>query len=81
MLAKAQRWGNSLAVRLPKVIAEECGISEDTPVEVTRKHGSIIISPVKPRRKYSLDEMLAGVTDENLHAEVATDGPVGRETW
>ena len=49
MLAKAQKWGNSLAVRLPKTLAEECGIEADSPVEIVREDNLIIIKPVRKR--------------------------------
>ena len=80
MIAKAQKWGNSLAVRLPKSIAEECGIEADAPIEIVREDNLIIIKPVR-KEGLSLDSLLAGVTKENLHAEVATGQPVGRESW
>ena len=80
MLAKAQKWGNSLAVRLPKSVAEECGIVADSPVEIVREDNLIIIKPVR-RKTFSLDSLLAGVTKENSHAEVPTGKPAGKEHW
>ncbi len=79
MLAKAQKWGNSLAVRLPKTVADECGIEADSPVEIIREGDLIIIKPV--RKRLSLESLLAGVTQENMHAEVPTGKPVGKEIW
>ena len=78
MLAKAQKWGNSLAVRLPKSVAEECGIEADTPVEIVREDNLIIIKPVQKKR-FSLDSLLAEVTEDNIHAEVSAGRPVGKE--
>jgi len=80
MVAKAQKWGNSLAVRLPKTMAEECGIVADSPIEITREENSIIIKPVS-KKQISLDSLLAGITEENLHSEVPAGKPVGREIW
>lgn len=77
MLAKAQKWGNSLAVRLPKNVAEECGITVDSAVEVLKEDNVIVIKPVK--RKLSLESLLAQVTKENLHSEVLTGKPLGKE--
>lgn len=79
MLAKAQKWGNSLAVRLPKNMAEECGITVDSAVEVLQENNVITIRPVK--RKLTLDALLAHVTDANMYSEVLTGKPVGKETW
>ena len=80
MLAKAQKWGNSLAVRLPKSVAEECGIEADSPVEIVREDNLIIIKPVR-KKGLSLDTLLAGVTEANIHAEVPTGKPAGKEIW
>ncbi len=74
------KWGNSLALRIPKAVAAESRISQGTVVEVASAKGKLIVTPVtKPI--YTLDELLAGVTEENVHAEVDTGMPVGRETW
>ena len=80
MLAKAQKWGNSLAIRIPKNVAEECGIEADSPVDIVRENNLIIIRPVLKKR-FSLDSLLADVTKENMHSEVSTGMPVGREVW
>ena len=77
MLAKAQKWGNSLAVRLPKNVAEECGITADSAVEVLRENNFIVIKPVK--QKLSLEMLLSQITEKNLHSEVLTGKPIGKE--
>jgi antitoxin MazE len=77
MLAKAQKWGNSLAVRLPKAVAEECGITADSAIEVLAENNTIIIKAVK--EKITLETLLAQITEENLHSEVATGKPRGKE--
>lgn len=80
MVAKAQKWGNSLAVRLPKTMAEECGIQADSPIEIIREENTIIIKPIA-KKQISLDALLAEITEENMHSEVSTGKPVGREIW
>lgn len=77
MQAKALKWGNSLALRIPSLIARECGIEENTPVEIKRRDNEIVVIPL--RREYSLDEMLARVTPENVQHEVSFGRPSGRE--
>jgi antitoxin MazE len=77
MLTKTMKWGNSLAVRIPKVIAMECGIGENSSVEISLRDKQIIIMPVK--KEYSLKELLAGVTKDNIHSEFDTGRPVGKE--
>jgi len=79
MLVKAQKWGNSLAVRLPKALADECGIEANSPVEIVREESCIVIKPL--RKKPSLGSLLAQITEDNLHAEVETGSPIGRESW
>jgi antitoxin MazE len=80
MLAKAQKWGNSLAVRLPKTVAKECGIEADSPVEIVREDNLIIIRPVV-KKGYTLDNLLERVTKGNIHSEISTGKPTGKEIW
>jgi antitoxin MazE len=79
MYVKAQRWGNSLAVRIPKAVADEAGIREQDEMEIDVAGGIIRLRPrvLEP----SLDELLAGVTPENLHGEADFGRPEGREAW
>jgi len=79
MKAKAQRWGNSLAVRIPKAIAEEAGVGEEDELEIDVVANVI---RMKPRhRPASLDELLERITTDNLHGEADFGRPKGRETW
>jgi antitoxin MazE len=80
MIVSVDKWGNSLAVRLPKAIAEQAGIAKGQQVRVRASRGGILISPVEPRR-YDLRELVRGITDENRHAATETGDPVGREVW
>ncbi len=80
MKTRVQKWGNSLALRIPKAFAAEAGLREDTPVEVTLRDGEIVIQRVS-RTPLTLDELLRDVTDENLHGEWDTGPAVGREVW
>lgn len=77
METRVQKWGNSLAIRIPKVLAREAGLAEGTPVDFSIDEGAVIIRP----KRYSLEELLAQVTPENLHPEINTGRPVGREAW
>jgi antitoxin MazE len=70
------RWGNSLAVRLPKQVLEQAGLSEGVPVELVVESGTVVLRPAKPR--YDIDKLIAGITPENL-PESFDDAPVGRE--
>ncbi len=81
MLAKVQKWGNSLALRLPKSLAEEADVHLDSPVEISVRDHAIVIEHVKRKASFSLDQLLDGVSPDNLHGEIGVDSPVGREVW
>lgn len=80
MHTRVQKWGNSLAVRIPKSFAVEVGIDQDSEVELSLLDGKLVLVPIAPR-SVTLDALLAEITDANLHAEVATDDAVGNEGW
>lgn len=73
-----QRWGHSLAVRIPKSFAEELGWGENAPVVMSLEDGALVVKTDK-ERAWDLDELLAAVTDENVHpaweAEAAAPAP------
>ena len=74
-----QKWGNSLAVRIPKPFALEVGLEQNSTVTVSVVDGKLVLEPVKP--DYTLAELLSQVTPENLHQEVETGAAVGSEVW
>ncbi len=80
MKTKVQRWGNSLAVRIPKSFAEEVGLTDDSPVEMRLVEGGLLVEPVSTC-PLSLEQLLDGVTESNLHAEVDTGPAQGSEAW
>jgi len=80
MLAKVQKWGNSLARRIPKAFAVDAQIDSDSLVEISLVEGTIVITPVSDT-EWTLDELLAGVSDDNIHGEVDTGAAVGVEAW
>ncbi len=79
MQTRIQKWGNSLAVRIPKAFVSEINISYGTSVDITVDKGRIIIDP-NVRHEYRLEDLLSDVSRQNLHAEVETDDAVGRES-
>ena len=79
MRAKIQKWGNSLAIRVPRPFAEELGLRQDSDVDLLLEEDELRVKPA-PRR-FSLDDLLSAVTDENIHREVETGPPVGDEVW
>jgi antitoxin MazE len=78
MQTKIQKWGNSLAVRIPKAFAEEAHVAYGTSVNLSVDDGKIVIDP-HTEPEYRLEELLKGVTKRNVHAEVDTGEAVGRE--
>ena len=78
MLTKIQKWGNSLALRIPKAFADEAGLESESTVELCVIDGQIHIIPARDLH-YELDALLNGITAENLHGEVDTGDAVGNE--
>ena len=68
MKTRVQKWGNSLAVRIPKSFAEGMGIGTNAAVEMSLEEGALIIKPDR-ETIWDLDSLLAAVTDENIHPE------------
>ena len=79
MEVRVQKWGNSLAVRLPKPVALDARLKEGTVVDVRVIEGKLVAEPVAP--KYALADLLRAVKKSNLHGETETGPPVGRESW
>lgn len=80
MRARVQRWGNSLALRIPKSFAIETDLENGSEVELTIEDGRLVITPLA-ESPFSLDDLLAGITAENLHGEVDTGPSRGGEAW
>ena len=80
MQARVQRWGNSLAIRIPKPFAREIGLEQNTLVTVSISEGKLLLEPVVEPR-YTLEQLLAEVTTDNLHHEIETGQVLGNEAW
>jgi antitoxin MazE len=80
MRTRVQKWGNSLALRIPKSFAAEVGLQQEASVEISLADGGLVIRPVA-EPKLTLEQLLAGVTRQNLHHEVDTGPAVGKEIW
>ena len=80
METRVQKWGNSLGLRIPKPFAVEMGIEPNSPVEIALADGQLVVTPIdKPAP--TLVQLVARVTDSNLHGEVESAPAVGLETW
>jgi antitoxin MazE len=79
MKATIQKWGNSLAIRIPKNISKDTRVTEGSDVNITVENGKIILSPSP--KEFSLKELLKNITNENIHSEVSTGDHMGGEIW
>ena len=78
MEAVVRKWGNSLGIRIPNFMARNLSLKDGSHVNIYDKGQEII---VKPTHKVKLSEMLSQITEQNLHEEIKTTGPVGKEIW
>ena len=78
MLTKVQKWGNSLAVRIPSAFAKEVGLYPDAEVELRLEDNRLVIIPNK---KKQLEKLLEQITPENVHSEVDWGEKSGKEEW
>ena len=80
MRTRVKKWGNSLALRIPKSFATEVGLDFDTPVDMSLVDGKLVVTPAI-ETTLTLEHLLAQVTEDNLHREVDTGPAVGNEAW
>lgn len=80
MKTRVQKWGNSLAVRIPKSFAEEAGLHANAAVELSLVEGALVVQRVA-QPAISLEELLRQITDDNLPTEWDTGPAVGKEAW
>ena len=80
MLAKVQKWGNSLALRIPKSYALEAKLEKDSDVDISVIEGQLVIRPMVTI-KQELVHLLSGITEDNLHDACDTGEAVGNENW
>ncbi|MSN24862.1 MAG: AbrB/MazE/SpoVT family DNA-binding domain-containing protein [Geobacter sp.] len=80
METQVQKWGHSLALRIPSAFAKKTRIHSGSRVDLSEVKGKLVITLIEPEEP-TLDMLLAGVTAENLHHETETGDAVGNETW
>lgn len=78
MLVEVRKWGNSLAIRIPKSFAKETAIDQGSLLDLSLVDGKLVATPIT-ETEYSLEALLAEVTEENIHTEIDTGKPVGKE--
>jgi len=80
MSTRLQKWGNSLAVRIPKTFVNEMNVGENASLSMDMKDGALVIKPIREKR-WSLNSLLSRVTEENKPVEWETGDPKGKEEW
>jgi antitoxin MazE len=78
MEAVIRKWGNSLGIRIPTLIAKGMNFNDGSSVELKNTTDGILITP---KAHLNLSEMLDKITEQNIHKEVETGSPIGNETW
>ena len=82
MRRNLQKWGNSLAVRIPSTVAQECHLTEGAPVEVRTENGRIVLIPARPLRpKHELGRLVRRIKRTNRHTAVDDGLSRGHEIW
>jgi len=80
MKTRVQKWGNSLALRIPRPFAEEVALHENLAVDVSVRSGKLVVVPLE-EPDVTLEELVELITPENRHNEISTGGPLGNEIW
>lgn len=75
-----QKWGNSLALRIPRSVAKESRLHQGSVVDIALAAGRIVVKP-RRQRHYTLAQLLRGVTRHNRHTDLDWGQRVGREAW
>lgn len=76
--AQIVKWGNSLAVRIPKPVAEQAGVREGDAVEIAATKGQIQVR--RKDRVPTLKSLVSQITDENRYPETDTGYARGKES-
>lgn len=80
MRTKIVKWGNSLGLRIPKSFAEEVKVGEGSVVDLSMEDGNLVVKPAEVV-EVDLEDLLAGITEDNIHGEIDTGDAVGGESW
>ncbi len=80
MKSRVQKWGNSLALRIPKSFAAEVGLRNESSVDLSVADRKLVIAPMN-EPEVTLQDLLEQVTEDNVHHEIDTSPATGRETW
>ena len=79
MKTSVKKWGNSMAVRIPALVAKDLQIRDGAIMEISVDAGKIILKPEK-KSAVDLNKLLSKVNSSNIHGETDTGKSVGRES-
>ena len=79
MKTQFSKWGNSIALRIPKGLAEVLQVFDGTPADIQVRKGALVVTPVDAEPSYTIDALVALITPENIHGEIETGNAVGNE--
>lgn len=80
MKTRTRKWGNRLAPKTLQALAQECGPERKSVVGLIDCRGEVI-EPTLGAPKCTLEELVTGITKENVHESIDTGPSVGREAW
>jgi antitoxin MazE len=81
MKSAIQQWGNSLAVRIPRLLAHESRVERGSPIEIAVADGNLIIAPLRKKSAVPLRTLLKKIKKSNLHREIEIGRRAGKEIW
>ena len=79
METRVQKWGNSLALRIPNSYAKDINLNEGSVVDIYQEDEKLIVKPKK--NESTLKDLLSRVSEDNIHNEIYTGDNVGKEIW
>ena len=80
MTTTVQKWGNSLALRIPASLGKDAHLHKGSLVDLVLSKGKIVLV-LKKTKKYNLAEMVKKINKNNIHAEIDWGAPRGKEVW
>lgn len=79
MTTQIAKWGNSLALRIPRNLAAEVDVQDGDAVDVSVENGALVVRPA--RKRYTIEEMVADMIPGDRHGETDWGRPKGKEVW
>ncbi len=79
MQVRLEKTGDCLVISIPAELAAATELEQGSLVDISVTNGHVVLTPIKPR--FTIEELVAGITDENKHAGISTGRPVGKEVW